>query len=74
MNTFKYKNYTGSVEYDEEYKIYHGKVQNIKDLILYEGKSIEELEHDFYEAVDRHIELKKVMKNKDPHGQKTTSG
>ncbi len=61
METMEYKDFIGSIDYDEEYKIYHGKLLNTKDLVLYEGSTLEELESDFHEAVDRHIELRKRL-------------
>lgn len=61
MDNITYKGFTGSLEYDEEYKIYHGKLLEIKDLVLYEGHNLKELNNDFREAIDRHIELRKRL-------------
>ena len=40
----KYKNYQGSIEYDEESETLHGKVLHVRDLITYEAETAKELE------------------------------
>lgn len=56
MGKLKYKGYTGSVEYSEEDNCLFGKVQGLtKDCITYEGNNVDELRHDFEEAVDCYL-------------------
>ncbi len=56
MGRLKYKGYTGSVEYSEEDNCLYGKVQGLtKDCITYEGNNVDELRHDFEEAVDCYL-------------------
>lgn len=57
MGNLKYKGYTGSVEFSPEDNCFFGKVQGIKgNLISYEGTSVDEIRHDFEEAVDYYLE------------------
>ena len=52
----KYKNYTGSVEYDLTDKFLFGKILFIDDLVTYEGNTVEELEKAFHDMVDDYLE------------------
>ena len=54
-NLMKYKNYYGSVEFDEESMIFYGKVQFIRSLISYEGETAQEILSSFHEAVDDYL-------------------
>ena len=54
-NTLKYREYTGSVEFDAEDKIFHGRVLGITDVIGFEGRSVDELEKDFRRAIDEYL-------------------
>ena len=52
MGFFKYKGYSGSVEFSPEDNCLFGKVQGLhKATILYEGNSVDELRKDFEEAL-----------------------
>ena len=56
-DTLKYKNYIGSIEYNEEDNLLFGKVQGLsRVLISYEGKSIDELKQDFIDGVEHYLE------------------
>ena len=56
MGRFKYKGYSGSVEYDEGVNRLTGKVLGMKNtLLLYEGDNVEDLRKDFEEAVDDYL-------------------
>ncbi len=58
MELLEYKGYKGTVDFSQEDNCFFGKVIDISDLVSYEGKNKKELEKDFYEAVDAHIELR----------------
>ena len=55
-NLLSYKNYHGTVEYSKEDKCLFGKVIGIKSLLSYEGDSVQELEEDFQDVIDRYLE------------------
>ncbi len=58
MGNFKYKGYTGSVEYSEEDNILFGKVLGMsKDAITYEGETIDQLKADFETGVDDYLAM-----------------
>ena len=57
MGNLRYKGYTGSVEYSEEYNCLFGKVLGLrKDAISYEGYSIKSLKKDFQDAIDFYLQ------------------
>ena len=56
MGFLKYKNYTGSVEFNDIDKILFGKVLGIRGLISYEGQTVDELEQDFKSGIDEYLE------------------
>lgn len=57
MGYFRYKGYTGSVEFNEEDDCLFGKVQGLHGtLISYEGTTIDEIREDFKGAVDHYLE------------------
>ena len=58
-NMMEYKDYFGSVNYDDEDKIFYGKVEYIRSLISYEGHDVESLRNSFCEAVDDYLNLAK---------------
>jgi predicted HicB family RNase H-like nuclease len=60
-NTMRYKEYIGSVNYDDEDEIFHGKLEFINDSVLFEGSTVEELKRMFHEAVDEYIATCKEM-------------
>ncbi|WAN68959.1 type II toxin-antitoxin system HicB family antitoxin [Moorena producens JHB] len=53
----KYKEYLGSVNYNDQDEILYGKVEYIRRLISYEGQDVESLRASFHEAVDDYLEL-----------------
>ena len=55
-NLLSYKNYNGTVEYSKEDKCLFGKVIEIKSLLSYAGDSVQELEEDFQDVIDRYLE------------------
>ena len=57
MGYLYYKNYIGSVEYDDKADCLRGRVLGIRDsLMSYEGMSLEDLRKDFQKSVDLYIE------------------
>ena len=54
---FKYKGYTGHIEFDDEAKIFHGEVLDTKDVITFQGESVSEIEKAFKESVDDYLEF-----------------
>ncbi len=56
-NAMIYKNYIGTVNYDDGAEILFGKIKNIDDLITYEGRNVEELKKAFNEAVEDYISI-----------------
>ena len=56
-NLIKYKDYYGSVEFDEEDMIFFGKVQFVRALISYEGQTAKEIVMAFHDAVDDYLNV-----------------
>lgn len=62
----KYKNFSGSVEFDLADDVMHGKIQFIDDVIAYEGSNLQELKQAFQEAVDHYlVHCEKIGKSPD---------
>ena len=57
INTLKYKNFTGSIEFSNEDGVFFGKVSGIPSLISYEGATMAELIEDFRGAVDDYLAM-----------------
>ena len=57
-----YKNYEGTVAYDDDAKIFHGEVIGIDDMITFQGTSVDELEQDFKDSIDDYLEFCKKKK------------
>lgn len=56
MNNLKYKDYIGSIEYDEDSNLLYGKVLGLnRVLISYEGTNINELKADFIAGIDDYL-------------------
>jgi predicted HicB family RNase H-like nuclease len=55
-NTFKHKEYAGSIEVSTEDGCLHGQILFIRDLITYEAATVPELEKEFRAAVDDYLE------------------
>ncbi len=56
-NTMSYKNFVGSVKYDDREEILYGKIEAIDDLVTFEGKDIASLKTAFHEAVEDYLHL-----------------
>ncbi len=52
----KYKDYYGSVHYNDEDEVFYGKVEGIKSLISYEGKDVKTLKKSFKDSVEDYIQ------------------
>lgn len=55
MNTMKYKDFIGSVEFSEEDEVFYGKIEGINALVNFEGESVKELREAFQEAVEDYL-------------------
>lgn len=53
----KYKNYFGTVEFDDKANIFHGEIVNIRDVITFEGTTVKELRKAFKDSVDDYLEF-----------------
>ncbi len=56
-NTMRYKEYIGSVNYEDESGFLYGKIEAIDDLITYEATDVQEIKAAFREAVEDYILL-----------------
>ena len=61
METIKYKGFIGSVEVSISDNCLYGKILFINDLVTYEANSLDEIEKEFKDAVDDHIETCKEL-------------
>ena len=52
----KFRNYEGSIEYDEEGETLHGKVLHVRDLITYEAETAKGLKKAFQDSVNDYLE------------------
>ena len=52
-----YKDYLGSVHYNDEDEVFHGKLEFIRALVSYEGTDVNSLRAAFKEAVEDYLEL-----------------
>lgn len=50
-----YKDYLGSIEFDEEERLFYGKLEFIRALVSYEAKDADSLVTVFHEAVDAYL-------------------
>lgn len=66
MNSFTYKNYTGSIKASLEDNCLHGNIEHISDLVNYEASTIQELKVEFEKAVDDYLDHCKRV-NKEPN-------
>ena len=55
MNTLKYKDFIGSVNFSEKDGVFFGKIEGIDGLVNFEGESVKELTTAFHEAVDDYL-------------------
>lgn len=65
MNKLKYKDYQGSVEFDEDRTVLRGKILFINDLVTYESETAAGLRKEFEAAVDDYLETCKQL-GRDP--------
>ena len=56
-NFMEYKEYLGSVNYNDEDDIFYGKIEGIRSLISYEGDDVNSLKKSFHEAVDDYLKF-----------------
>ena len=56
-NKMQYKNFIGSVNYDDREELLYGRIEGIDDLITFEGKDTKELKKAFQDAVEDYLEL-----------------
>ena len=64
-NILKYKDFTGSVCYNNDDKVFHGKIEFITDLVTFQGTNLTELEAAFPKAVEGYIKLRYTLNNRD---------
>jgi predicted HicB family RNase H-like nuclease len=65
-NILEYKDFIGSVSYNDGDECFFGKLEGINDLVTFEGASVRALKKSFKEAVDDYVELCKEL-NKEPY-------
>ncbi len=53
----QYKNYYGSVHFDDEELIFHGKIEFVRALVSYEATNAKGLRRAFEEAVDDYLKM-----------------
>lgn len=71
MNTLKYKDFIGSVNFSEEDEVFYGKIEGINALVTFEGNSVSTLKNAFKEAISDYLEFCR-LKGIKPH--KTFTG
>lgn len=52
----KYKNYIGSVQFDDEAMIFHGEVLGLRDVITFRGTTPSEIKNEFERSIDGYLE------------------
>ena len=63
IGTFSdYKNFLGSIEYNEESNMYHGYLINVNDLVNYQAYTLDDLYYEFKCAVDDYLNFKEEIK------------
>jgi predicted HicB family RNase H-like nuclease len=55
MTLMSYKDYLGSVEFDEHERVFHGKLEFIRALVSYQAEDAEGLIQAFHDAVDDYL-------------------
>ena len=70
-NMMEYNGFLARIEYDSDDGVFYGIVSNTVDTIHFEGGSVEELEREFKNSVEAHLEFCRKM-NREP--QKPFSG
>lgn len=65
VGTFSdYKNFLGSIEYNEESNMYRGCLINVNGLINYQAYTLDDLYYEFKCAVDDYLEFLKEINRK----------
>lgn len=57
MNAMMYNGYAARIEFDAEDRIFTGRLSGIDDIVTFHGESVQELENEFYAAVDGYLEM-----------------
>ena len=57
MNTMRYKEYVGAIEYDPDAKLFHGEIINLNDVVTFQGSSVAELEQALQDSVEDYLEF-----------------
>jgi predicted HicB family RNase H-like nuclease len=52
---FKYKEYMGHVDFDEDAEVFHGEIINTRDVITFQGTSVRELKKAFKDSIDDYL-------------------
>jgi len=52
----KYKEYYGTVHYNDDDEVFYGKIEGIRSLVSYEGSDVKSLKQAFQESVDDYLE------------------
>ncbi len=55
MNTLKYKDYLGVVEFDSDAQLFHGEVINTRDVITFQGDSVKSLQQAFIDSIEDYL-------------------
>ena len=55
-NMMTYKDYVGSVHYNDEDRVFYGEVEFIRSLISYEGTDVDSLREAFEESINGYLE------------------
>jgi predicted HicB family RNase H-like nuclease len=53
--TLRYKDYNGSVIFNNEDQILHGRILGIRDMVTFEGENVKEMKDNFIQAVDEYL-------------------
>ena len=64
IGKFSYRQYHGSISFDEENQLYFGRIDGIQDLVLFDGNNINEIKQAFKESVDEYIVTRREMDSK----------
>ncbi len=57
--TLEYKGFAGEFNFDKRDKLFVGKIIHLEDFVTFQGTNIAELEQNFRESVEFHIEISK---------------
>jgi predicted HicB family RNase H-like nuclease len=57
MNTLKYKDFMGSVQFSDVDNLFFGKIEGINGLVNFEGETVQELRKSFEEAVEDYLDM-----------------